>query len=103
MTAVPIADIFRLLGDSLKTVHNHGAGLFNAGRHTEALRLYQGSLYVTLQMLSTQPDLKLIVADGLADVEESGSNDQLKAFRLHEVMEQVRLELKRVQSGKSKT
>lgn len=100
MNAVPIAELSRLIGDSLKTVHNHGAGLFNAGRHTEALRLYQGALYVTLQSLAMQPDLKLIVADGLADVEESGSNDQLKAFRLHEVIEQVRAELKRFQPTK---
>src|SRR5204863_9951396 len=82
------------LSESLKTVHNHGAKLFNDGKHAETFRIYQGALFVALQMLDARPDLKFIVADGLSEVERSAANDQLKAFRLHEVIEHVRALLK---------
>ena len=74
-----------LLRESLKSVHNHGASLFNKGLHAEAFQLYQGALFVTLQLLSDRPELKLLVAEGLSDVERSVASEQLKAFRLHEV------------------
>ena len=88
------ADPLQRLSDSLKSVHNHGAKLYNRGHHLEAFRLYQGALFVALQMIVDRPDLKLLMADGLSEVEESSANDQLKAFRLHEVIENVRAILK---------
>jgi hypothetical protein len=87
-------DLLRRVSDSLKHVHNHGAQLYNRGQHAEAYRLYQGALFVTLQMLTSRPDLKLIIADGLSEVERSAANDQLKAFRLHEVIDHMRSQLK---------
>ena len=82
------------LCENLKSIHNQGAKLYNRGHHAEAFRLYQGALFVSLQVLSNRPDLKFIVADGLSDVEQSTANEQLKAFRLHEVIEHVRAVLK---------
>jgi hypothetical protein len=92
-------DLLRRLVDSLKHVHNHGAQLYNSGQHAEAYRLYQGALFVTLQMLAGRPDLKLIIADGLSEVELSAANDQVKAFRLHEVIDHMRSQLKAPLNG----
>lgn len=88
------SDLVRRLSESLKTVHNHGAILFNRGQHAEAFRLYQGALFVALQALAERRDLKLVIADGLSEVERSAANDKLKAFRLHEVLEHARTLLK---------
>lgn len=88
------APLARVISDSLKTVHNHGAKMYNDGQHLEAFRLYQGALFVVLQLLGSRPDLKFVIADGLNEVEESAPNDQLKAYRLHEVIDHVRSVLK---------
>jgi hypothetical protein len=83
-----------IICDSLKVVHNHGAKLFNDGQPVDAFRLYQGALYVILQMMTHRPDLRIIIGDGLSEVERSSATPQLKAFRLHEVIENVRTVLR---------
>jgi hypothetical protein len=88
-------DLVRRLSESLKSVHNQGAKLYNRGRHAEAFRIYQGALFVTLQLLTDKNDLKCVIADGLSEVERSAAADQLKAFRLHEVIEHARVLLKK--------
>jgi hypothetical protein len=87
---MPTADPDVIVCNSLKVVHNQGASLYNEGRHTEAFRIYQGALFVVLQLMTHRPDLRLIIGDGLSEIEESKAGDQLKAFRLHEVIDHVR-------------
>lgn len=79
------------LAESLKSVHNHGAKLFNKGQHAEAFRLYQGALFVAMKLLGGDPSLARVIAEGLSEVESSPAGVQLKAYRLHEVIEQVRM------------
>ena len=87
-------DHFVRISDSLKSVHNFGAGLFNLGQHLEAFRFYQGALSILMDLFDDRPDLKIIIADGLRELDLTNSNDQLKAYRLHEVIEQVRNQLR---------
>lgn len=90
----------RRLCDSFKTVHNYGARLYNDGQHERAVTLYQGALMVAMQVLAGRPELMYIIADGLTEVEQSSANQQVKAFRLHEVLEHVRGLLKKeLQAG----
>jgi hypothetical protein len=88
----PSADAVIL--DTLKDVHNRGAALYNGGEHAAAFRLYQGALLVARPLLAHRPATQKAVADGLAEVEVSAADAKLKAFRLHEVMEQVRADIK---------
>lgn len=87
---MPNSDPDYIVMDSLKSVHNHGAKLYNRGKHVEAFRLYQGALFVCMALMTHRPDLRLIIADGLREVEDSADEGQLKAFRLHEVIDHVR-------------
>jgi len=96
------APLARLLCDSLKTVNNRGAALYNDGRPAEALRLYQGALFVVLRLLGGLPDLKRAIADGLQEVEQSAASDSLKAYRLHEVIDHARDVLKTLLEGSSR-
>lgn len=82
--------------ETLKEVHNRGAGLYNAGRHAEAFRVYQGALLVARPFLDHRPAVQALITDGLAEVDAVDGNVKLMAFRLHEVIEQVRADLKAV-------
>lgn len=92
----PHAATDRRILETLKAVHNRGAGLYNAGAHAEAFRLYQGALVVARAFLDHRPAVRRLIDDGLAEVEAVDGNDRLRAFRLHEVIEQVRADLKAV-------
>lgn len=84
----------RVILDTLKEVHNRGAELYNTGDHSSAYRMYQGALIVTRPLLGHRVKLQRAVIDGLNEVEKSLADAKLKAFRLHEVIEQVREEIK---------
>lgn len=92
--------LLRRLYDSFKSVHNYGARLYNEGQHAQAVCLYQGALMVAMQALADRPELMYIIADGLTEVEQSSANLQVKAFRLHEVLDQVRALMKETLFGK---
>lgn len=92
--AVRTPDLDRTVLDTLREVHNKGAELYNAGDHAGALRLYQGGLIVAKSFLAHREKLRADVGEGLDQVEKSQADGKLKAFRLHEVIEQVRGELK---------
>jgi hypothetical protein len=91
---VRTTDLDRTVLDTLREVHNSGAGLYNAGDHGGALRLYQGGLIVAKSFLAHRPKLQGDVSEGLVEIEKSKADVKLKAFRLHEVIEQVRGALK---------
>jgi hypothetical protein len=87
------ADLDRLAVEVLKDLHNRGADLYNAADAAGALRLYEGSLRAVAPFLAHRPRVQAVIADGLADtLKLDGTKAQ--AFRLHEVMEQARAELK---------
>lgn len=89
----PLA-VDRLVLDTLKEVHNHGAAEYNAGDPAAAYRLYQGALLVVKALLAARPLVQKAVADGLDEVRQSPAEAALKAYRLHEIIEQVRAEIK---------
>lgn len=96
MTPDPTAATDKRVLETLKAVHNRGAELYNAGDHAAALRLYQGALLVARAFLDHRPAVRQVIDDGLHEVEASESPVRLKAFRLHEVIEQTRADLKAV-------
>lgn len=91
---VRTTDLDRIVLTSLKEVHNTGAELYNDGRHAEALRMYQGGLIVAKPLLDHRPKQQAEIQEGLDQVLKSNADAKLKAFRLHEVIEQIRGELK---------
>lgn len=91
---VRTTDLDRIVLSSLKEVHNAGAELYNDGRHAEALRIYQGGLIVAKPLLDHRPKQQAEIREGLEQVTQSNADAKLKAFRLHEVIEQIRGELK---------
>jgi hypothetical protein len=88
------ADVDRVLLETLKLAHNKGADLYNTGDPAGAFRLYQGALLIVRGFLGHRPRVRRGVDDGLAEVELAGGTVNLKAFRLHEVVEQCRADLK---------
>lgn len=94
--AKPLAptDLDRLAVDTLRAVHDRGADLYNAADAPAAYRLYEGALLTVSPFLAHRPAVQKVIADGLA---EAGKLDGVKAraFRLHEVIEQVRGDLRK--------
>lgn len=84
----------KMLLDTLKAIHNRGAELYNQGEHSAAFRLYQGGLIVAKPFLAHRVKQQSAIEEGLDQVEKSNADPRLKAFRLHEVIEQIRNDLK---------
>ncbi len=92
-TSVSHAELDRLAVEVLKDLHNRGADLYNSADASAALRLYEGSLRAVGPFLAHRPKVQAVIADGLAEAAKlDGAKAQ--AYRLHEVMEQARAELK---------
>ncbi len=87
------ADLDKLAVEVLKDLHNRGADLYNAADAPGALRLYEATLRAIGPFLAHRPKLQAAIADGLAEVGK-GDGAKAQAFRLHEVIDQVRNDLK---------
>ncbi len=87
------ADLDKAAVEVLKDLHNRGADLYNAADAAGAARLYDTTLRAVAPFLAHRPKLQATIADGLAD---AGKLDGAKAqaYRLHEVIDQVRNDLK---------
>jgi hypothetical protein len=87
------ADLDKLAVEVLKDLHNRGADLYNAADAPGAMRLYEATLRAVGPFLAHRPKLQATIADGLVD---AGKLDGAKAqaYRLHEVIDQVRNDLK---------
>ncbi len=94
MSSIATTEIDRYSLETLKIIHNRGAELYNAGEHVAAFRLYQGALLSVRSFLKHRPQVQAHIEEGLSQVEESVADDKLKAYRLHEVIEQTRADLK---------
>jgi hypothetical protein len=91
--SVSHADLDKLAVEVLKDLHNRGADLYNAADAAGALRLYEGSLRVVGPFLAHRPKVQAVIADGLAEALKLDT-PKAQAYRLHEVMELARGELK---------
>jgi hypothetical protein len=91
--ALSAAELDRIALDTLKDVHNRGAALYNTGDTLGCFRMYQGALLAIRPYLAHRPAIRTQIENGLADVEK-GTVVKIQAFRLHEVIEQARSELK---------
>lgn len=87
------SDPDRLVIDALKEVHNRGADLYNTGDSAGCFRMYQGALLTARAFLGHRPAVQKVIDDGLADVAKT-EGVKIQAFRLHEVIEDVRAKLK---------
>ena len=92
------ADLDAVALSVLKEVHNLGAGLYNGGDPAGAFRLYEGCLRTCLAFLPHRPGVRQRISDGLAEV---GRTDgaRVRAYRLHELMEEARGDLKALRAG----
>lgn len=81
------------VADTLKEVHNRGAELYNRGDHGGAYRLYEGALSSVRPFVAHRPAVLKAIDDGLSETAKS-DGPKVQAFRLHEVIEQVRADLK---------
>jgi hypothetical protein len=88
------ADLEKRAVDVLRDVHNRGAELYNRGDPAGCYRMYEGALVAVRPFLSHRPAVMKTLDDGLADVAKSPDGVKVQAFRLHELIEQVRADLK---------
>jgi hypothetical protein len=84
----------RQISEALRDVHDRGAALYNEGNDAAAAyRMYQGGLVVARGMLGHRPEIQKLITDGLAAADRQPAVAR-RAFLLHELIEQVRVELK---------
>ncbi len=87
-------DLDRMVLETLKEIHNRGAASYNAGDHAAAFRLYEGAIITVKPFLAHRPKIQSLIAEGIDQVDKTIMDPKVKAFRLHEVIEQVRADLK---------
>lgn len=92
---LPDAKAFdKLVIDSLRSVHNKGADLYNEGKDfAGAYRVYQGALMTVQPLLAHRPEAQKLIDTGL-EAAEKEADPARKAFLLHEAIEAVRKNLK---------
>jgi hypothetical protein len=90
---VPTADLDKAAVEVLKDLHNRGADLYNAADAGGAMRLYEGTLRAVVPFLAHRPKVQKAIEDGLADALKL-DGPKAQAFRLHEVIDAVRTDLK---------
>lgn len=90
--------IDRQVAEALRDVHDRGADLYNGGDVPGGYRIYQGGLVVARAMLGHRPELQKAIADGMAAADRQPSAAR-RAFMLHELIEQVRGELRTGKKG----
>jgi hypothetical protein len=90
----PAPEVDKLADEVLKDVHNRGAELYNRGDPAGCYRMYQGALLAIRPFLTHRPEARKILDNGLTEVAKS-SDPKVQAFRLHQIIEQVRAGLKK--------
>ena len=89
-----LADLEKRAVDVLRDVHNRGAELYNRGDAAGCYRMYEGALVAVRPFLAHRPAVTKTLDDGLADVAKSPDGVKVQAFRLHELIETIRADLK---------
>ncbi|OWK36472.1 carboxypeptidase-like regulatory domain-containing protein [Fimbriiglobus ruber] len=88
-----LVDLDKAALDILKDIHDRGAKFYNDGDSPGCYRLYQGALITVRPFIAHRPLIQKFIEDGLNEVATSDS-PKAQAFRLHEIIEQARGELK---------
>ncbi len=88
-----LADLSKKAVDVLRVLHDRGADLYNAGDAPGAVKVYQTALGAVSPFVAHHPAIQKAIADGLAEAEKA-DGDKAKAFKLHEVIELVRADLR---------
>jgi hypothetical protein len=95
------AELDKLAVDVLRDVHNRGAELYNRGDPAGCYRMYEGALLTVRPFLAHRPAVQKLIDDGITEVAgKAAEGPKVQAFRLHEVIEQVRAELKKADTPK---
>jgi hypothetical protein len=100
--ADPAADakLDKTVAASLREVHDRGADLYNMSKdYTGAYRLYEGALIAVKPLLGHRAEMQKWIDDGLAAANKETDPAQ-KAFKLHELIEKVRADLKSAPKAK---
>jgi hypothetical protein len=88
------AELDKRAVDVLRDIHNRGAELYNRGDPAGCYRMYEGALVTIRPSLTHRPAVTKTLDDGLADVAKSPDGVKVQAFRLHELIEKIRADLK---------
>jgi hypothetical protein len=88
------AELEKRAVDALRDVHNRGAELYNRGDPAGCYRMYEGALLAVRPFLAHRPAVTKALDDGMADVARSPDGVKVQAFRLHELIEKIRADLK---------
>jgi hypothetical protein len=97
------AELDKRAVDVLRDIHNRGAELYNRGDPAGCYRMYEGALVTVRPFLAHQPAVLKTLDAGLAEVAKSPDGVKVQAFRLHELIEAIRSDLKaQAKSSESK-
>lgn len=91
--SIEVKKLDKLLYDTLREVHNRGAEMYNRGDAVACYRIYQGSLWTIRPLLTHRPQQQKWLDEEMARIDKEPSIAR-RAFRLHEVIEQVRTDLR---------
>ena len=97
--AVAQSTLDRQISEALREVHDQGAELYNGGDTAGGYRMYQGALLFAQKMLGHRPELQKVISSGMTAADKEPTVDR-RTFALHELIEQVRGEL-RISHGKA--
>ena len=93
--SIPEKDLDRIAIDVLKEMHNKGAVVYNAGDAAGSLKIYNTTLLCVKPFLQHRPAIQKSIDAGITDAEKSDTV-KLQAYRLHELIERIRADLKPV-------
>ncbi len=88
-----LADLNKAAVDILRDMHDRGRELYNSGDAAGTLRVYQTALGTVKPFVAHHPAIQKAITDGLAEA-ANADGDKARAFKLHEVIEQVRADLR---------
>ncbi len=91
-------EVDRQLYDVLREIHNRGADLYDTGDRAGTYRMFQGTLLTARALLAHRPGDQKFIDDGM-DAAEKLSTPAMKAYSLHEVIDNLRKRIKPTGSG----
>ena len=91
--AVSESELDRIASDVLKEMHNKGAELYNANDSAGCLKVYSTALQSVRPFLKHRAAIQKTIDAGLLEVEKL-DGAKARSFRLHEIIERVRADLK---------
>lgn len=86
-------DLNKLAVEVLRVQHDRGADLYNAGDAAGAVKVYETALGTVSPFLAHHPAIQKAIADGMLDARKA-DGEKVRAFKLHELIEQVRADLR---------